>query len=207
MDAIIEYINKGGVFMYPIIFGVLWAMTLLLERTIFYMNTATLLTKQSGEIVKIISDKGIPELRKYLLTKKGIIKNILTAVVSDDNLSAKRAEGKIEIALVNYLPQYSRGLNLIATLAGMMPMLGLLGTVTGMIATFKVIALQGTGDAQAMADGISVALVTTQAGLLTAIPITLGYTFVVGRLKVITDKTKVVCGFYIDYLKDREDDK
>ncbi len=85
-----------------------------------------------------------------------------------------------------------------------MPILGLLGTVTGMIATFSVIELQGTGDAQSMAGGISEALVTTQAGLVASLPIILGHLFITDRLKRITDKTREICAFTVDYLKDRE---
>ncbi len=61
-------------------------------------------------------------------------------------------------------------LSLIAVLAAIAPLLGLLGTVLGMIETFDVIAMFGTGNARAMAGGISVALITTQTGLLVAIP-------------------------------------
>jgi len=61
-------------------------------------------------------------------------------------------------------------LAVIAVLAAVAPLLGLLGTVLGMIETFEVISLHGTGNAKAMAGGISVALVTTQTGLLVAIP-------------------------------------
>lgn len=64
----------------------------------------------------------------------------------------------------------SRHLTIIAVMAGIAPLLGLLGTVLGMIETFDVIALFGTGNARAMAGGISVALITTQTGLLVAIP-------------------------------------
>lgn len=63
-----------------------------------------------------------------------------------------------------------RRLSLIAILAAIAPLLGLLGTVLGMIETFDVIAMFGTGNARAMAGGISVALITTQTGLLVAIP-------------------------------------
>lgn len=63
-----------------------------------------------------------------------------------------------------------RRLSLIAVLAAIAPLLGLLGTVLGMIETFDVIAMFGTGNARAMAGGISVALITTQTGLLVAIP-------------------------------------
>ena len=66
--------------------------------------------------------------------------------------------------------QLATNLSVIGMLATVAPLLGLLGTVLGMIETFDVISLFGTGNAKAMAGGISVALVTTQAGLLVAIP-------------------------------------
>ena len=63
-----------------------------------------------------------------------------------------------------------RSLAVISSLAGVAPLLGLLGTVIGMIETFNVISIFGTGNAKAMANGISVALITTETGLLVAIP-------------------------------------
>jgi biopolymer transport protein ExbB len=63
-----------------------------------------------------------------------------------------------------------RNLSVIAILAAVAPLFGLLGTVTGMMTTFDVIGIFGTGNAKAMAGGISEALITTQSGLLVAIP-------------------------------------
>lgn len=71
---------------------------------------------------------------------------------------------------MNQQPALSRNLAAIAVLAAVAPLLGLLGTVLGMIETFDVISLFGTGNAKAMAGGISVALITTQTGLIIAIP-------------------------------------
>jgi biopolymer transport protein ExbB len=67
-------------------------------------------------------------------------------------------------------PGINRFLPIIAVLGSIAPLLGLLGTVIGMIATFDVISTYGTGNAKAMANGISIALITTEAGLLVAIP-------------------------------------
>ena len=67
-------------------------------------------------------------------------------------------------------PQLSRNLAVIAVLGSVAPLLGLLGTVSGMIATFNVISAIGTGNARPLAGGISEALVATEAGLLVAIP-------------------------------------
>ena len=64
----------------------------------------------------------------------------------------------------------NRGLPTVAVLAAVSPLLGLLGTVTGMIETFQVISVFGTGNAAAMANGISIALITTEVGLLVAVP-------------------------------------
>ncbi len=76
----------------------------------------------------------------------------------------------LDETVMELVASMNRYLSVIGVLAGIAPLLGLLGTVTGMMITFNVITLFGTGNARAMADGISLALVTTQTGLLVAIP-------------------------------------
>ncbi len=202
MEEIIQYINQGGVFIYPILIGTVWAGILLIERAVFYLQTAMLLTRQSERIFTILAQEGIERVEEHLKSQKGLLKNVLYTAVQNRHLPVERIEEKMEVVLLRYLPTYSKYLNLLAALSSIMPILGLLGTVTGMIATFKVIALQGTGDAQAMADGISEALITTQAGLVAALPIILGHVLLSNRLKKITDKTKETCVRFIDCLKD-----
>jgi biopolymer transport protein ExbB len=75
-----------------------------------------------------------------------------------------------EASIRRQLPGLSRHLTTVIVLASVAPLLGLLGTVTGMVETFRAICLHGTGNAQALASGIKEALITTQAGLLVAIP-------------------------------------
>jgi biopolymer transport protein ExbB len=111
----------------------------------------------------------------------------------------------MEAALLAELPQYSKYLNLLAALAALMPIFGLLGTVTGMIRTFNVIALLGTGDPKAMADGIAEALITTQAGLVAATPIILGHTLLANRLRKISDTLRQACAAFLDYIKESHD--
>lgn len=202
MDGIIAYINKGGFFIYPIILGTLWAMILFFERLLFYFSTATNLSKQSKTFFSLLTEEGGERVQEYLITQKGLLKTILLTAVNNLDQPPLRIEEKMEAVILKELPAYSKRLNFLASLAGIMPILGLLGTVTGMIATFKVIALQGTGDAQAMADGISEALITTQAGLVAALPIILGHVLLTNRLKTISDKTKETCTLFLDYIKD-----
>ena len=81
----------------------------------------------------------------------------------------------------------SRSLKTISTCAALSPMLGLLGTVSGMVHTFENIKLFGFGNPVLLADGISEALLTTQAGLLVAFPLMLAYNFLAGRVEKIEE--------------------
>ncbi|GAB4257772.1 MAG: MotA/TolQ/ExbB proton channel family protein [Methylomicrobium sp.] len=87
----------------------------------------------------------------------------------------------VEEALTGEQIQLERALTFLKLVAAVAPMLGLLGTVTGMIETFQAIALHGSGDPKLMSGGISQALVTTVAGLVTAIPILLIYSLLIGK--------------------------
>ena len=92
-------------------------------------------------------------------------------------------ELKLDEAILREVPKLERGITLIRVVSVVAPLLGLLGTVTGMIQVFEAITLFGAGDPRLMADGISQALVTTVIGLVVAIPMTLLHSFVSGRSK------------------------
>jgi biopolymer transport protein ExbB len=105
--------------------------------------------------------------------------------VSEDNpgLDTETLELKLEEAVLKERPSIESGLSLLKIIAAVAPLLGLLGTVTGMIVTFQAITIFGAGDPKAMAGGISGALVTTVLGLVVAIPVVLLHTLVNGRAK------------------------
>jgi len=107
--------------------------------------------------------------------------------VSEDNPNAdtETLELKLEEAVLKEVPPIEAGLNILKIISMVAPLLGLLGTVTGMIVTFQAITIYGAGDPKAMAGGISGALVTTVLGLIVAIPTVLLHTFLNGRAKRI----------------------
>jgi len=94
-------------------------------------------------------------------------------------------ELQLDEAILRETPALQRGLGLIKLLAAVAPLLGLLGTVTGMILTFQSISLFGTGDPKLMAGGISQALVTTVMGLVTAIPLLFFHTLMASRSRTL----------------------
>lgn len=91
----------------------------------------------------------------------------------------------LDEAITQEVPKLEKGLSMIKLLAGVAPLLGLLGTVTGMISTFQTISLFGTGDPKLMASGISQALVTTMLGLMVAIPLLFLHSLLASRSRTL----------------------
>ena len=107
--------------------------------------------------------------------------------VYHDNKSqdVENLELKLDEAILRETPRVEAGINIIKILAAIAPLLGLLGTVIGMILTFQTITLFGTGDPKIMAGNISLALVTTALGLIAALPLILLHSIVAGRSKSV----------------------
>ncbi len=108
------------------------------------------------------------------------------AIYSDNpDADIETLELKLDEAILRETAPIETGLSFIKVLYVVAPLLGLLGTVVGMIATFQMITLFGTGDPRMMAGGISTALVTTVLGLVVAIPLTLLHSFLQGKAKAL----------------------
>ncbi|MGB5211827.1 MAG: MotA/TolQ/ExbB proton channel family protein, partial [Gammaproteobacteria bacterium] len=130
-------------------------------------------------------------MRKQLKSSEASEKNPLGRIlkVYDDNRmnDTETLELKLDEAILREAPALEKWQGGIKVLAAVAPLLGLLGTVTGMIATFQAITLFGTGDPKLMAGGISQALVTTVLGLCVAIPLVLLHSWVAGRSRSLIE--------------------
>jgi len=104
----------------------------------------------------------------------------------DKHQTPEALEARLDEAVLAELPKLERSQPMVKLLAAIAPLLGLLGTVTGMIVTFQAITVFGTGDSQLMAGGISQALVTTVLGLITAVPLLFVQTALSGRSRYLT---------------------
>jgi biopolymer transport protein ExbB len=116
---------------------------------------------------------------------KSPLGRVLQVAQKNPKLDPESLELKLHEAVLKERPAIESGLNLLKIIAMVAPLLGLLGTVTGMIITFQMITLYGAGDPKAMAGGISQALVTTVLGLVVAIPTVLMHTLVNGKAQRI----------------------
>ncbi|MEZ9820844.1 MotA/TolQ/ExbB proton channel family protein [Shewanella sp. 10N.286.45.A1] len=116
---------------------------------------------------------------------KNPLGRVLQAYQDNKDVDVETLELKLDEAILKETPALETRISIIKVLAAIAPMMGLLGTVTGMIATFQSIQLFGTGDPKLMAGGISMALMTTVQGLVAALPLMLMHAVVIARSKSI----------------------
>ncbi len=167
-----EWLQAGGVLVWPIFFIGLLAVILGIERLIFVFR----IRSNSDRIMSTITD--LAEQDKWEKCREYCLKNsryptcqVLKSGLDHLGSSQQVLENALQEALLRQLPRLERFLPTLSVLAAIAPLMGLLGTVTGMINTFQVITIFGAGDPKLMAGGISEALITTQLGLAVAIPV------------------------------------
>ncbi len=167
-----ERINQGGLVGYVIISLLIFGIIMAIIRIVKLSITATQVKNQRNTST---ADPSNP------------LGRIMEAYNQNKALDVENLQLKLDDAILKELPNLERGLSTIKVLAAISPMLGLLGTVTGMIETFQAITLFGTGDPKMMAGGISQALITTVLGLTSAIPLILLHSIASGRSKAVIE--------------------
>jgi biopolymer transport protein ExbB len=165
--GLLERVQQGRWIGYLILALGAFGLLLGVERVVVLMRVGRRVTRQEGRLESATDDNPLGRL--------------LAASASHREQDPEALVLRLEEQTQKEIPKLQRGLPALAALATTAPLLGLLGTVTGMIATFQSIALVGTGDPRLMSSGISEALVTTALGLIVAIPLSLLHTFVSGR--------------------------
>ena len=159
-----SYIRSGGEVMYPIL-GVSFIMWMLIINRVYVMRKLFVKNIPRIEAGRLVRENRMPH-KKYQGANSLLVREFLSRRTGNRELDGCL----LDETVMRLTAQMDRYLALIAVLSGVAPLLGLLGTVVGMMATFDVITIFGTGNARAMAGGISVALITTQTGLLVSIP-------------------------------------
>ncbi len=169
-DSLVDHIRQGGLWIYPILALALIATLAALGKWAQLLRIRELNPGVVREVLGAVNG-GRPEAASKVVAE---LRHPARALLERGIETRDRSREEVEEAIYEkYLaaqPALQRGLSLIAIASATAPLLGLLGTVTGMIHTFKLINIFGTGDAKSLASGISEALVTTEFGLVVAIP-------------------------------------
>jgi biopolymer transport protein ExbB len=137
-------------------------------------------------ISHLLSD-GKEQTLEYLRDKSGATARVLKATIRNLDRDREHIEDIVMESIMHESTRLDRFGSAIMVIAAVAPLLGLLGTVTGMIATFDIITEFGTGDPKLLSGGISIALVTTELGLIVAIPLLLAGNLLSGWAEKIKD--------------------
>ena len=169
-DSPLEWFEKGGVFMWPIAFVAVLALLMSLERAIALLLKTRGIDVGIRRVLEKIEGGRTDEALAASQRTRGPVGRVLESALVHADRDRSVMEDAVQESLLHVQPQLTTRLSFIALCAAVAPLMGLLGTVTGMIETFTQVTIFGTSDPRNMAGGISVALITTQAGLYLAIP-------------------------------------
>ncbi len=178
----IEFLLRGGVLMAPILFCSVLALGIVIERMFNLRVKRVIRTAELEEVESMIRAKRISEANMILRRSTSAISRILLAAILNHDKERTEIKELIEDAGRQEIPTLERYLGILGSIAGITPLLGLLGTVAGMIRVFDVISKAGVGQPNALAGGISEALITTAAGLTVAIPALVFHSYFVSKV-------------------------
>ena len=179
-----EQVPKGGPIVWPILVILGVAVLILLERFSFFIRRGIKLEPFMHKVKNFVDEEDWDGCARFMTEKRGrLVPKVLLSALAFRNQSRQDMENALQEAILGEIPSIERFLSTLGMLAAIAPLMGLLGTVTGMINTFHVITYYGAGDPRMMAGGISEALVTTMLGLAVAIPIMLCHTLLSRRVE------------------------
>lgn len=170
--SLMERVEQGKQVGYAIIFVGIVGLIIVLARFLA-------LARIQGRMKKQLEDLEHP-------TDNNPLGRILNVYYENKHLDLETIKRKLEEVIFKDISEIKKGLPIVKVLAAVAPLMGLLGTVTGMIGTFQAITLFGTGDPKLMAGGISQALITTVLGLCAAIPLLLTHSLLSGRVTALS---------------------
>lgn len=182
----LHYLEVGGPILWVLVIISIGAFAVVLERIVFFArNEKNVGDTFKEEILSLVANKKIDEAIALCDTKKSCVASAVKKFLqkAPKGIDVQDYEFILKEITIKETSPYESRLNLLASVISISPMLGLLGTVTGMIRAFTNISKYGAGDAAIVADGIAEALLTTAAGLMIAIPVIVVYNYLNRRLE------------------------
>ena len=207
----LKYLIEGGIFMWVILLASISGLAVIIEKMYTFLSKEKKLSEnEKNQLYKALRTGNREEILKLCKDKTDSISKSVTKIVSNmdinfdelDNSHRQVIEGIISESILEQTTELEKGMSLLGTVVNAAPQLGLLGTVTGMIAAFSALTRNGTSTAKIVAGGISEALYTTAFGLIVAIPALVFYNYFNRRIDVIVAEMERAALQFLSRVKD-----
>jgi biopolymer transport protein ExbB len=173
---------KGGMVMIPLLASSVVALMVVVERLWFWRRLRS--QAVDSTILALVADGDLPQAMQVASTSRHPVARLLYAGIASKHLSPGTA---MQAAAQTELRQAQRYLPILDTVITLAPLLGLLGTITGMISAFGIVSQAGLGQPHAITGGIAEALIATATGLLIAIMTLIPYNYLRAKVEQLTD--------------------
>ena len=201
---IISFLAKGGILVIPILFCSIIALTIVLERLYRFRKLRIKNPDLIIMVKKALNEKGVDEALFIVENSKNPLGRILKEGIKKYQAGKKEMERAMTFAAEKEIRELEKYLPALFTIGDVAPLLGLLGTVTGMIKAFMVIErLGGKVNASVLAGGIWEAMLTTALGLSVAIPTIVAHNYLVSKLRNFTADLQEKLNEFLEILDDK----
>lgn len=182
----LELLTAGGWLIWPILLCSIASLAIIIEKFRHLGEDRVMPPGMYDRIEKLIQDKKLTNAHLITLADQSPLGSIFATAISQAHLRKSELKATVEDSGRHQIHEMEKYLNTLGSIAAITPLLGLLGTVVGMIKVFAAITIVGVGQPQELAEGISQALITTATGLTVAIPSLLFYRHFKSRIRALS---------------------
>lgn len=196
--TLLDIFHKGGPLMYPILLCSILALAIFFERVWTYWGIQREATKLAYEIESLVQNNRVVEALAICKSRRTMMSSIFVVALNACGSPREQVKTLVEEVGSRHSSSLDRYLGLLGTIATISPLLGLLGTVLGMIRAFTQLSVDGIGSPATLGGGISEALITTATGLAVAIPTILLHKYLTSRSDSLSNHVEIYAMQMVD---------
>lgn len=181
-SALIDYFDKGGPWMWALLVCSVVGLAVIIYKVVWLWLAGWGAEALVDEVTRLLEDNQLEEAGRRCLESGAAVGAVMGSILEAAEAGHESPDDAAQAAGLTQVAALEAGLPLLAIITNIAPLIGFLGTVTGMIRAFTAISVQGLGEPGVVASGISEALITTAAGLIIAIPCYVAYGSFVARV-------------------------
>ena len=184
LTSIFQLISRGGFMMYPMLLGALIALTVIIERLYAFHRTYATPQEWMLEVFNLIRSRQIEKARVLCQSKATPVSGVILSGIEHLENPLEEMELSMKNQAEAWIPLLEKRVEVIDTVITAAPLMGLLGTITGMMASFEVLSEKGVNEPNAITGGVAEALIATATGLIIALICLVAYNYLTAKIKV-----------------------